>query len=370
MKEFASRECSLDRLEPWDYAWVSEKLKIKKYDVSDEILRPYFPLPAVLDGMFTIVNRLFGINVREVPLQQRWHESVQFFEITDQNNELRGHFYIDLYAREHKRGGAWMAECVGRMRTSSVSHLPVAFLTCNFPSPTGNRPSVLSHDEVLTIFHEFGHGLHHLLTRVEVPSVAGISGVPWDAVELPSQFLENWCWEREALDLFSGHYQSGEKIPDQLLSNMRAARNFQSAMQMLRQVEFSLFDLELHRLPQAPTSSGEVRNLLTDIRNEVAVVKTPEFHRFENSFGHIFAGGYAAGYYSYKWAEVLSADAFGLFEENGIFHRETGQSFLENILEKGGSMEPMDMFRQFRGRKPVVDALLRHSGLSLSDERA
>jgi oligopeptidase A len=263
-----------------------------------------------------------------------------------------------------------MAECMGRMRTSNLFQLPVAFLTCNFPSPAGDRPSLLNHDEVMTIFHEFGHGLHHLLTRVEVASVAGINGVPWDAVELPSQFLENWCWEREALDLISGHYQTGEKIPDDLFLKLREARNFQSAMQMLRQVEFSLFDLELHRLAEAPLNPGQVRNLLNEIRSEVAVVRTPDFNRFENSFGHIFAGGYAAGYYSYKWAEVLSADAFGLFEKNGLFHRETGQSFLENILEKGGSEDPADLFVRFRGRKPRVNALLRHSGLSSGDEPA
>ena len=363
LEQFAKDQFGLDELAPWDYAWVSEKLKLDKFDISQEALRPYFPLPKVLAGMFSIVNKLFGIQIKEVSVEQTWHPQIQLFQILDKNNNLRGRFYIDLFARDHKRGGAWMADCIGRRKYNGEIQLPVAFLTCNFTEPVNDQPSLLTHDEVMTLFHEFGHGLHHMLTKIDVASVSGINGVPWDAVELPSQFLENWCWEREALDLISGHFETGEPIPDDMLENMRAAKNFQSAMQMLRQIEFSLFDMNIH-LESADTDSPQaVRALLQMVRDEIAVVKVPGFNRFENSFGHIFAGGYAAGYYSYKWAEVLSADAFSLFEENGLFDPETGQSFLENILEKGGSDEPMNLFVQFRGRKPEVDALLRHSGL-------
>lgn len=364
LKLFATEHCGLGTLEPWDFAWASEQLRLEKFDVSEEALRPYFPLPKVLDGMFEIVSRLFGITINEIPAKHRWCPQVQFFEITNADEEVLGYFYIDLFARDHKRGGAWMAECIGRRQTGKSIQLPVAFLVCNFPEPVNGQPSLLIHDEVITLLHEFGHGLHHLLTRVEVASVAGINSVPWDAVELPSQFLENWCWQREALDLMSGHFETGASIPDDVLEKIRRAKNFQSGMQMLRQIEFSLFDLKVH-LQSANTGTPEsVHALLNQVREEVSVVNTPEFNRFENGFSHIFAGGYAAGYYSYKWAEVLSADAFSLFEENGLFDRDTGQSFLENILEKGGSEEPMDLFVKFRGRKPVVDALLRHSGLS------
>lgn len=363
LKEFACSEFRMDKLEPWDFAWVSEKLKISRYNISDEELRPYFPLPKVLAGMFAVVERLFGMSVTEIEVEQKWDSSVQFFQVKDEKGALRGYFYTDLFARRHKRGGAWMADCVGRRRTADGIQLPVAFLTCNFPAPVGDKPSLLSHDEVITLFHEFGHGLHHMLTRIDVALVSGINGVPWDAVELPSQFLENWCWEKQALDMFSGHYQTGVSIPDVLLERMKAARNFQSAMQMLRQIEFSLFDLEIHRIKETCDSPNIVRNLLARVRDQVSVVETPDFNRFENGFGHIFAGGYAAGYYSYKWAEVLSADAFGRFEEEGVFNHQAGRSFLSCILEQGGSREPMDLFVDFRGRPPEVDALLRHSGL-------
>jgi oligopeptidase A len=276
---------------------------------------------------------------------------------------LRGQFYLDLYARNHKRGGAWMDECHVRRQTETGIQTPVAFLTCNFSEPVGDKLALLSHDEVTTLFHEFGHGLHHMLTKIHHAGVSGINGVAWDAVELPSQFMENWAWEREALDLISGHFETGEVLPQDLFDKMIAARNFQSAMIMMRQLEFSLFDFRLH-LEFNPEQDKQVEKILAEVRKQVAIVKPPKFNRFAHSFSHIFAGGYAAGYYSYKWAEVLSADAFSKFEEKGIFDRATGLEFLESILEQGGSREPMDLFIQFRGRKPEIDALLRHSGIA------
>ena len=288
---------------------------------------------------------------------------MRFFEIHDAGGTLRGQFYLDLYARNHKRGGAWMADCITRMRTEQGIQAPVAFLTCNFSRPIGDDPALFNHEEVLTLFHEFGHGLHHMLTQVDYPSVAGISGVPWDAVELPSQFMENWCWAQEALALIAGHYKTGEPLPQAMYEKMLAAKNFQSAMQMVRQLEFSIFDFRLHSEYQ-PELGGRVYEILDSVRRQVAVIEPPSFNRFPHSFSHIFAGGYAAGYYSYKWAEVLSADAFAQFEESGIFDRETGVRFLSAVLEQGGSRDPMELFVEFRGRQPTIDALLRHSGLA------
>jgi oligopeptidase A len=288
---------------------------------------------------------------------------VRFYEIKDAAGKLRGRFYLDLYARPHKRGGAWMDDCIARRMTISGPQTPVAYLTCNFSPPIGDDPALFTHDEVITLFHEFGHGLHHMLTQVDYAGVSGINGVAWDAVELPSQFMENWCWEREALDLIAGHYLTGEALPQQLYDRMQAAKNFQSAMQMLRQLEFSIFDFRLHR-DYEPAKGGRVYEILDEVRKQVAVVHPPSFNRFPHSFSHIFAGGYAAGYYSYKWAEVLSADAFAAFEEAGIFDRDTGLRFLTRILEQGGSREPMELFVDFRGREPTIDALLRHSGLA------
>jgi len=292
-----------------------------------------------------------------------WHPDVRFYEIRDGAGEVRGRFYMDLYARSHKRGGAWMDECINRKRTMGGVQVPVAYLVCNFTPPLGGRPALFTHDEVITLFHEFGHGLHHMLTRVDYVGVAGINGVAWDAVELPSQFMENWCWEREALDLIAGHHESGARIPDELYTKMIAAKNFQSGMQFVRQLEFSLFDMRLHS-SYDPDGGKTVQQVLDEVRAEVAVVIPPAFNRFQNGFSHIFAGGYAAGYYSYKWAEVLSADAYSKFEENGVFDRATGLQFLQNILEQGGSREPMELFVKFRGRAPKIDALLRHSGLA------
>lgn len=363
LKAFARDEYGVTELAAWDIGYYSEKLRQKRYQVSQEDLRPYFPADRVIAGLFEVVQRLYGLHITEVKGVDVWHPDARFYSITDERGELRGQFYMDLYAREKKRGGAWMDECRVRRRIPTGVQTPVAYLTCNFTPPVGDQPALLTHDEVLTLFHEFGHGLHHMLTRIDVAAVSGINGVPWDAVELPSQFMENWCWEREALDLFACHYQTGEKIPDELYQRMKAAKNFQSAMQTVRQLEFALFDFRLH-LEYDPAQGGRIYQLLDEVREQVAVVRPPEYNRFPNSFGHIFAGGYAAGYYSYKWAEVLSADAYSRFEEEGIFNRLTGESFLHNILEQGGSRDAMELFVAFRGRKPSIDALLRHTGLA------
>lgn len=363
IKAFAKAEFNVDELATWDMGFYAEKLKQAKYSISDEQLRPYFPEQKVVSGLFEVVNRLFGITVTERKGVDVWHESVRFYDIFDESGELRGSFYFDLYAREHKRGGAWMDDCVGRRRTLSGDlQKPVAFLTCNFNKPIGDKPALFTHDEVITLFHEFGHGIHHMLTQVEAGAVSGINGVPWDAVELPSQFLENWCWQPEALAFISGHYESNEPLPQDMLDKMLAAKNFQSAMGMLRQLEFALFDFRIHK--EYTTESGvDIQGVLNNVRELVAVMTPPSFNRFQHGFSHIFAGGYSAGYYSYKWAEVLSADAFSKFEEDGIFNPETGRSFLHNILEKGGSQDPMTLFKTFRGREPSIDALLAHSGI-------
>ncbi|QOL26429.1 oligopeptidase A [Thalassotalea sp. LPB0316] len=360
---FAKDKHQKDSLHAWDLAYYSEKLKQERYAISDEQLRPYFPEARVVNGLFTVVNKLFNIEIKPRDGVDTWHKDVKFFDIFDQHSTLRGSFYLDLYAREKKRGGAWMDECICRRELSDGTiQLPVAYLTCNFNRPVGDKPALFTHDEVVTLFHEFGHGIHHMLTQVGDSGVSGINGVPWDAVELPSQFLENWCWQPEALAFISGHYETDEPLPQALLDKMLAAKNFQSAMQMLRQLEFSLFDFTMHA-QYSPEQGDQIQQVLNQIRDEVAVVKAPDFNRFQHSFGHIFGGGYAAGYYSYKWAEVLSADAFSKFEEDGIFNPETGQSFLTNILEKGGSQEPAELFAAFRGRAPEIDALLRHSGI-------
>ncbi|MDN4502153.1 oligopeptidase A [Alteromonadaceae bacterium BrNp21-10] len=362
--DFAAQQHAVTDIQAWDIAYYSEKLKQQKYAISDEQLRPYFPENKVLGGLFEVVKRLYGVSVTERLDIDKWHADVRFFDITDKNGELRGSFYLDLYAREHKRGGAWMDECLGkRIKQDGSLQYPVAYLTCNFNPPVGDDPALFTHDEVITLFHEFGHGIHHMLTKIEVGGVSGISGVAWDAVELPSQFLENWCWQEDALAFISGHYQSGEPLPKEMLDKVMAARNFQSAMQMIRQLEFSLFDFQLHH-EFDPNKGPQVQALLDRVRDQVSVLKPPAFNRFQCSFGHIFAGGYAAGYYSYKWAEVLSSDAFSRFEEEGIFNEQVGNEFLTNILEMGGSKEPMELFIAFRGREPKVDALLRHSGIA------
>jgi oligopeptidase A len=363
VRSFARENDNHDDLLAWDIPYYSEKLRQKKYAISQEELKPYFPEPRVVSGLFAIVERLYGLQIEAVEGVDAWHEDVAFYHIRDAAGAVRGEFYLDLYARQHKRGGAWMDECISRRRSASDLQIPVAYLTCNFSPPIGDRPALFTHDEVITLFHEFGHGLHHMLTQIDYAGVSGISGVAWDAVELPSQFMENWCWEREALDLFSGHFESGEKIPDTLYERMQQAKNFQSAMQMMRQLEFAIFDFRIHR-DYDKDKGARIHATLEEVRKQYAVIQPPAFNRFENGFTHIFGGGYAAGYYSYKWAEVLSADAFSAFEESGIFNRETGQQFLECILEQGGSREPMELFVDFRGREPTIDALLRHCGLA------
>lgn len=363
LRAFAKAEFGVDELQPWDIAYYSEKQKQHLYSISDEQLRPYFPENKVVNGLFEVVKRIYGITAKERKDVDVWHPDVRFFELYDENNELRGSFYLDLYARENKRGGAWMDDCVGQMRKADGSlQKPVAYLTCNFNRPVNGKPALFTHDEVITLFHEFGHGLHHMLTRIETAGVSGISGVPWDAVELPSQFMENWCWEPEALAFISGHYETGEPLPKELLDKMLAAKNYQAALFILRQLEFGLFDFRLHA-EFRPDQGAKILETLAEIKKLVAVVPSPSWGRFPHAFSHIFAGGYAAGYYSYLWADVLAADAFSRFEEEGIFNRETGQSFLDNILSRGGSEEPMDLFKRFRGREPQLDAMLEHYGI-------
>lgn len=360
LKAFAAEQGVQD-LASWDVGYFSEKLRQQRYSISQEEVRAWFPIDKVLSGLFAIVQKLYGIEIQELHDFDTWHPDVRLFEIRE-NGAHVGRFFFDLYARANKRGGAWMDGARDKRRAADGSLVsPVANLVCNFTPAVGGKPALLTHDEVTTLFHEFGHGLHHLLTRVEHAGASGINGVAWDAVELPSQFMENWCWEPEGLALISGHYETGKALPQALLDKMLAAKNFQSGLMMVRQLEFSLFDFELH----ATHGDGRsVLQVLEDIRDEVAVVRPPAFNRFANSFAHIFAGGYAAGYYSYKWAEVLSADAFSKFEEEGVLNPATGRAFREAILARGGSQEPMVLFVDFRGREPSIDALLRHLGLS------
>ena len=363
LEGFAKSELGMDALEAWDVPYVSDKLKQREHELSAEDLKPYFPASIAVPGMFKVVGKLFGLSIDVVENVDVYHEDVALFQIKDANGELRGEFFMDNYARANKRGGAWMDVCSSRQKISGQMQTPIAYLTCNLTPPVGDDPALLTHDEVTTLFHEFGHGLHHMLTRVDNAGVSGINGVEWDAVELPSQFLENWCWERESIDMISGHYKTGEKLPDELLERMRNARNFQSAMQLVRQLEFAMFDMQLH-IQSTPTESADIQATLNKVREKVAVVPTPSFNRFQHGFSHIFSGGYSAGYFSYKWAEVLSADAFARFEEEGIFNEKTGRDFLKSVLEVGGSRDAMTSFVEFRGREPTVDALLRHSGLA------
>ncbi|MCW1875961.1 oligopeptidase A [Erwinia sp. INIA-01] len=363
LRAFAKKEFGVDELQPWDLTYYGEKQKQHLYSISDEQLRPYFPEQRALSGLFEVVKRIYGITASERKDVDVYHPDVRFFDLFDESGELRGSFYLDLYAREHKRGGAWMDDCVGQMRKADGSlQKPVAYLTCNFNRPLGGKPALFTHNEVTTLFHEFGHGLHHMLTRIETPGVSGISGVPWDAVELPSQFMENWCWEPEALAFISGHYETGEPLPQELLEKMLAAKNYQAALFILRQLEFGLFDFRLHT-EFDPAKGAQILETLKEVKALVAVVPGPSWGRFPHAFSHVFAGGYAAGYYSYLWADVLAADAYSRFEQEGIFNRETGQSFLDNILTRGGSEEPMELFKRFRGREPQLDAMLKHYGI-------
>ncbi|VXB00399.1 oligopeptidase A [Pseudomonas sp. 8AS] len=360
LKAFAAEQGCAD-LQSWDVGYYSEKLREQRYSISQEQVRAWFPIDRVLSGLFAIVEKLYGIQIKELSDFDSWHPDVRLFEIEESGQHV-GRFFFDLYARANKRGGAWMDGARDKRRSAQGELVsPVANLVCNFTPASLGKPALLTHDEVTTLFHEFGHGLHHLLTRVEHAGASGINGVAWDAVELPSQFMENWCWEPGGLALISGHYESGEPLPQDLLDKMLAAKNFQSGLMMVRQLEFSLFDFELH----ATHGDGRsVLDVLEGIRAEVSVLRPPAYNRFANSFAHIFAGGYAAGYYSYKWAEVLSADAFSRFEEEGVLNPATGRAFREAILARGGSQEPMLLFVDFRGREPSIDALLRHSGLS------
>ena len=360
LRQFAAQELGIAELMPWDVAFASEKLRESRYAYSEQAVKQYFTEPTVLAGFFALVESLFNVKIRaeDAPV---WHPEVKFFRIENPAGELVAQFYLDLYARDHKRGGAWMDDERARRVANGRTQTPIAFLTCNFARPVGGKPALLTHDDVLTLFHEFGHGLHHMLTRVGELGVAGIRGVEWDAVELPSQFMENFAWEWDVLQSLTAHVETGEKLPRELFDKMIAAKNFQSGMQMVRQLEFALFDMLLHT--DFDPQSRAVQDLLAEVRREVAVIFPPDYNRFPNSFSHIFGGGYAAGYYSYKWAEVLSADAFSMFEENGVLDPATGRRFLDEILSVGGSRPAMESFIAFRGRKPEIDALLRHSGM-------
>ncbi|MBW4051662.1 MAG: M3 family metallopeptidase [Proteobacteria bacterium] len=357
------------RLEAWDVAFHTERLQRERYAVSQEELRPYFPLPRVLAGLFEVAERLFDVHIRERSGAPVWHPDVRFFDIESAAGRQIGSFYLDACARPNKRSGAWMDECIGRKRLVSGSALPVAYLVCNVLPPGEGRPALLTHDDVLTLFHEFGHGLHHLLTRVDYPSIAGINGVAWDAVELPSQFMENYAWHPDVLGRICSHFQTGAPLPAQTLERLRATRSFHAGLQMVRQLEFALFDFRLHA-EYAPERGGRVREVLQQVRRQLTVVPVPEWNRFANSFGHIFAGGYAAGYYSYKWAEVLAADAFSVFEERGVFDRATAQRFLDSILSRGGSRDALEAFVEFRGRPPDIRALLAQHGIAAPGEAA
>jgi oligopeptidase A len=360
LREFARRELGLEKLEAWDIAYASEKLRVQRYAFSEQEVKQYFPEEVAVQGLFRVAETLYGIRIKPADAP-RWHEDVRFYEIRDTAGAIVGQFYMDLYARDTKRGGAWMDDAITRRRKGAQLQTPVAYLTCNFSRPVGNRPALFTHDEVLTLFHEFGHGLHHLLTRVEDLGVSGINGVEWDAVELPSQFMENFCWEWDVLRHMTRHVDTGAPLPRELFDKMVAAKNFQSGLAMLRQLEFAVFDMRLHS-EFAPARSA--LQLLEEVRRKIAVLHPPAYNRFPNNFSHIFAGGYAAGYYSYKWAEVLSADAYSFFEEHGVLDPRSGERFRDEILAVGGSRPAAESFRAFRGREPTVDALLRHNGMT------
>jgi oligopeptidase A len=360
LRAFAAREIGLQDLQAWDIAYASEKLRLARYSFSDQEVKQYFPEPQVLAGMFKVVETLYGLHIRPSSAPT-WHEHVKFFEITDHSGQRIGEFYLDLYARPSKRGGAWMDDAITRRRKGTGIQTPVAYLNCNYTAPMGGKPALFTHDEVITLFHEFGHGLHHLLTKIEDLGVSGINGVEWDAVELPSQFMENFCWEWDVVRHMTRNAETGEQLPKELFDKMLAAKNFQAGMQTVRQIEFALFDMHLHY----DLGSGRTAlQLVNEIRKQVAVIIPPDYNRFPNNFSHIFAGGYAAGYYSYKWAEVLSADAYALFEENGVLNPEIGHRFWSEILAQGGARPAIESFKAFRGREPTIDALLRHNGMA------
>ncbi|HET7300601.1 MAG TPA: M3 family metallopeptidase [Oleiagrimonas sp.] len=362
LKQFAREHLDLSNLESWDVAWAAEKLRRERYALDEEQLKPYFAAPAVIEGMFALVDKLYGITLSRREDIDTWHPDVRYYDMHDADGKVFAGLYMDLYARTGKRGGAWMDVCRARFRDDDHFEKPVAFLTCNFAPPTEDAPALITHDDVLTLFHEFGHCLHHLLTEVDIPSIGGIDGVEWDAVELPSQFMENFGWDRTTLDLFACHYKTGERLPDELFQRMLAARHFHAGMFLVRQLEFALFDFRLH-LEYDPTEGARVMETLEKVRKDVAVLHPPAWQRFPHAFTHVFAGGYAAGYYSYLWAEVLSADAFSKFEEAGIIDRASGDAFRREVLAMGATRPALDSFVAFRGREPKADALLRSYGL-------
>jgi oligopeptidase A len=369
LQQFATQESGQTPLAAWDVAYYSEKLRQNRYHLSQEELKPYFALPQVQAGLFDVVNRIYGIEVTPCKGISTWHEDVGFYQVAHEGKAI-GYFYFDLYARDQKRGGAWMDECRNRQfKANGELQLPVAYLVCNFAPPVGGKPALLTHGEVTTLFHEFGHGLHHMMTNIDVAGVAGINGVAWDAVELPSQLLENWCWQEESLRLFAKHYETAAALPEDLLQKMLAAKNFQAGMFVMRQLEFALFDLRLH-MNYDPSAPASVQSVLNAVREEVAVIKAPDWNRFQHGFAHIFAGGYASGYYSYLWAEVLAADVFSRFEEEGIFNPTTGAALWRDITGQGGSRDAMDLFTQFMGRKPSVEALMRDKGLASGENQS
>lgn len=364
LRQFAQERYNLSDLQPWDIAYISEKLQTEKFHISQEDLRPYFPLPHVLNGMFKLAHKLFGIIIKTEKNIDSWRKDVQVFAVYDKDKKICSMFYLDLYARSNKQNGAWMHDARSRrILPNNKIQLPIAYITCNFQPPIGKTPALLTHSDVETLFHEFGHALQHMLTKINYAAVSGISGIPWDVVELPSQFMENWCWQKPVINMISKHYKTGKKLPTKLFNNMVAAKNFQSGLQMLRQIELALFDIKLHKKFDVK-QRHQIQNTLNSVRRTIAVIPTTDYNRFQNSFLHIFAGGYAAGYYSYKWAELLSADAFAKFECNGLFDPKTGQAFLKYILEPGGSDDAMQLFKRFRGRAPSVKALLKHGGIS------
>ncbi|MDQ6618563.1 MAG: M3 family metallopeptidase [Pseudomonadota bacterium] len=364
LEAFARTDLELDHLEAWDLAYASEKLKAKRYSFSEQEVRQYFPEPKVLSGLFRVVERIYGIRITEAHAPV-WHPTVRFFELRDHDDSLVGQFYLDAYARAGKQGGAWMDDAINRRRLAETVQHPVAYITCNLSAPVDGNPATFTHDEVITIFHEFGHGLHQLLTRVDVPGVSGIEGVEWDAVELPSQFMENFCWEWDVVAHMSGHVETGAPLPREMFDRMLAAKNFQSGLATVRQLELAMFDMLLHHAydPATRAQGASPQSVLEGVRHEVAVIERPSYDRFMQSFGHVFAGGYAAGYYSYKWAEVLSADAYSLFEEMGVLSEHAGRRFRDEVLGRGGSRPAIESFTAFRGRPPRIDALLRHNGM-------
>lgn len=364
LKQFALKNSDLEKLEPWDVRYISEKYRLYQGELSQEELRNYFPEEKVLEGLFKLANQLYGITIREIKNIEVWHPSVRFFEVTDKNNQLRGKFYLDLFTRPHKRHGAWCGDCRSRFKEENGHlQLPVAYIVANFASPAENAEAYFSFDEVITLFHEFGHCLQHVLTVIDYPSIAGGNGVEWDAIELPSQLMENWCWEPAVMDNISKHKVTGEPLSKDLFQTLIKNKNFQVGLRMLRQLEFALFDFKLH-MQSTLKHMVSAQEILNEVRSKVAATPFPSFNRMQNSFSHIFSGGYAAGYYSYLWSEVLSSDVFDVFEEKGIFNASVGELFLNTVLEQGGSKPAMELFIEFRGRKPVIEPLLRHHGLT------